>query len=76
MEAGTPRLRSPAPQLRARSLPSVVKRTDSAFGDGALGGVIVFLIWLWLSNLVILVGAEFNVVLERGRRLQARDAPG
>jgi membrane protein len=43
---------------------------------GALGGVIVFLIWLWLSNVMILLGAELNAVLERGRRLQARDAPG
>jgi membrane protein len=43
---------------------------------GALGGVIVFLIWLWLSNLMVLLGAELNAVLERGRKLEARDAPG
>ena len=34
---------------------------------GALGGVIMFLVWLWISNIAILLGAEFNAELERGR---------
>jgi membrane protein len=34
---------------------------------GSLGGVIVFLIWMWISNVAILFGAEFNAELERGR---------
>jgi membrane protein len=38
---------------------------------GALGGVIVFLTWLWISNVVILFGAELNAEIERGRQLQA-----
>ncbi len=38
---------------------------------GSLGGVIVFLIWLWVSNVVVLFGAEMNAELERGRRLEA-----
>jgi membrane protein len=38
---------------------------------GALAGVIVFLIWLWLTNVAILLGAEFNSELERERELQA-----
>ncbi|MFD1714382.1 YihY/virulence factor BrkB family protein [Amnibacterium flavum] len=38
---------------------------------GALGGVIVFLIWIFLINLALLLGAEFNTELERGRQLQA-----
>jgi len=36
---------------------------------GSLGGVIVFLIWLWISNIAVLLGAEFNAELERGRRI-------
>ncbi len=38
---------------------------------GSLGAVVIFLVWLWLSNLAILFGAEFNAELERGRELQA-----
>jgi membrane protein len=42
---------------------------------GSLGGVIVFLVWLWISNIVILLGAEFNAELERGRAIQAGMRP-
>lgn len=38
---------------------------------GSLGGVIVFLVWLWLSNLALLLGAEFDAELERARQLAA-----
>jgi membrane protein len=38
---------------------------------GALGGVIAFLVWLWITNLVILLGAELNAELERGRLIEA-----
>ena len=38
---------------------------------GALGGVVVFLIWLWITNVVILLGAELNAELERGRLIEA-----
>jgi membrane protein len=38
---------------------------------GSLGGVIVFLLWLWLSNLALLFGAEFDAELERSRQLAA-----
>ncbi len=38
---------------------------------GSLAGVIVFLLWLWITNLALLFGAELNVELERGRQLQA-----
>jgi membrane protein len=34
---------------------------------GALGAVIVFLIWLWISNLALLAGAETNDILARHR---------
>ena len=38
---------------------------------GALGGVIAFLLWLWLTNLSLLFGAELDAELERGRELQS-----
>ena len=38
---------------------------------GSLGGVIVFLTWLWVSNLALLFGAEFDAELERSRELAA-----
>ena len=38
---------------------------------GTLAGPIVFLLWLWITNICILLGAELNAELERGRRLQA-----
>jgi len=37
---------------------------------GSLGGVVVFLVWLWISNIVILLGAEFNAELERERAIE------
>jgi membrane protein len=37
---------------------------------GALASVIVFLVWLWISNVVILFGAELNAELERGRKIE------
>jgi len=38
---------------------------------GSLAGVIVFLLWLWITNLALLFGAELDAELERGRQLQA-----
>jgi membrane protein len=37
---------------------------------GSLGGTIVFLVWVWISNLALLFGAELNAELERGRELE------
>jgi len=42
---------------------------------GTLAGVIIFLVWLWLSNTALLLGAEFNAELERGRQIEAGHAP-
>ena len=42
---------------------------------GALGGVIVFLTWLWITNNVILLGAELNAEIERGRQIQGGLTP-
>jgi membrane protein len=38
---------------------------------GALAGVIVFLVWLWISNIAILFGAELDAELERQRVAKA-----
>jgi len=55
---------------------------------GTLASVIVFLVWLWITNLALLLGAEFDAELERARELAAglpaedriqlppREAPG
>jgi membrane protein len=37
---------------------------------GSLAGVVVFLIWLWLSNLAVLFGAEFDAELVRERQIE------
>jgi membrane protein len=42
---------------------------------GSIAGVIIMLIWLWISNLAILFGAEFNAELERGRAAEAGEFP-
>ena len=38
---------------------------------GTLGGIITFLVWMWISNLALLLGAEFDAELERERELKA-----
>jgi membrane protein len=38
---------------------------------GSFGGVIVFLTWLWISNIALLLGQEMNAELERQRELEA-----
>src|SRR6476659_5272138 len=42
---------------------------------GSLGGVIAFLVWLWITNIVILLGAELNAELERRRQIEAGMRP-
>ena len=38
---------------------------------GTLGAVIGFLVWMWITNNVLLFGAEVNAELERGRQIEA-----
>ena len=38
---------------------------------GSIAGVIVFLVWLWITNIAVLLGAEFNAEIERGRQIEA-----
>jgi membrane protein len=42
---------------------------------GSIAGVIIFLVWLWISNIAILFGAEFNAELERGRAAAGGGVP-
>jgi membrane protein len=37
---------------------------------GSIAGVVVTLLWLWITNLALLFGAELDAELERGRELQ------
>jgi membrane protein len=43
---------------------------------GSLAAVIIFLVWMWISNTAILLGLEFNAELERGRAIEAGHPPG
>jgi membrane protein len=43
---------------------------------GSLASVIIFLVWLWLTNLAILLGAEFNAELQHARSIQAGQPAG
>lgn len=37
---------------------------------GSLAAAVVFLVWLWLSNVAVLLGAAFDAELARGRRIE------
>ena len=43
---------------------------------GALAGVVIFLIWLWISNIAVLLGVELDAELQRGRAIEAGHPPG
>lgn len=37
---------------------------------GSLGAIIIFLVWMWITNVAILLGAEINAERERSRQLR------
>jgi membrane protein len=41
---------------------------------GALGGLVVLLIWMWISNLSLLFGLELNTEIQRNRQFEQRVA--
>jgi membrane protein len=43
---------------------------------GSLGGAVVFLVWLWVSNIAILLGAEFDAEVARERSIRAGQPAG
>ena len=38
---------------------------------GSMATIIIFLVWLWITNIAILLGAEFNAEAQRERAIQA-----
>ena len=43
---------------------------------GPLGGIIVFLIWLWITNIAVVLGAQFNAELQRSQQIEGgHEAP-
>jgi membrane protein len=64
--------------IAASALFALYVATASSYNKtyGSLGGVIVFLIWLWVSNVAILLGAEFDAELERERSIQGGNPAG
>ncbi|MEV3926196.1 YihY/virulence factor BrkB family protein [Actinomadura coerulea] len=42
---------------------------------GSLAAIIIFLVWLWITNLAILLGAELDAELERSRAIAAGQPP-
>ena len=42
---------------------------------GSLGAIVIFLVWLWLTNIAILFGAELNAEIARGRQIEAGQPP-
>lgn len=54
---------------RAPGSPSDLGGTSKI--DGSLGGVVVFLVWLWITDLAILSAPNFN---SEHQRTQQRDA--
>ncbi|AEF39504.1 YihY/virulence factor BrkB family protein [Hoyosella subflava] len=37
---------------------------------GSLAGIVVFLLWLWITNIALLFGAELDSEIQRGKQLQ------
>ncbi|MET9449840.1 YihY/virulence factor BrkB family protein [Streptomyces cinerochromogenes] len=43
---------------------------------GKLAAIVIFPVWMWISNLAILLGLEFNAELERARATDSGHPPG
>ncbi|MEJ5867224.1 YihY/virulence factor BrkB family protein [Pseudokineococcus sp. 5B2Z-1] len=49
----------------------VTGQSSASATYGALAGAVLFLLWLWITNIALLLGAEVDAEVERGRQLQA-----
>jgi membrane protein len=53
-------------------------RYDKVYGS--IAGIVVLLVWMWLSSLILLVGAEINSLIEHyspaGKRKGEKELPG
>jgi membrane protein len=38
---------------------------------GTIGGLVIFLVWMWITNIALLLGMELNAERERSRELKA-----
>jgi membrane protein len=63
--------------LAASALFAVYVANFSSYNKtyGSLAAIIIFLVWLWITNLAILLGAELNAELERGRAIAEGTPP-
>ncbi|GAA1799533.1 YihY/virulence factor BrkB family protein [Actinomadura chokoriensis] len=63
--------------LAASALFAVYVANFSSYNKtyGSLAAIIIFLVWLWITNLAILLGAELNAELERGRAIAGGTPP-
>ncbi|WP_460528930.1 YihY/virulence factor BrkB family protein [Flindersiella endophytica] len=42
---------------------------------GTLAGIVIFLIWLWITNIAVLLGLELDAELQRSRAIRAGHPP-
>jgi hypothetical protein len=76
--AGSCAAEPPPPQGSPSALFAVYIANFSHYNKicGSLARVIIFLTLMWISNVAILLGAEFNAELERSRAVAGGHPPG
>ena len=62
---------SPGSSPRSPSVSTLANFGSYNATYGSLGGFIVFLLWLWISNNALLFGQELNAELERQREIES-----
>ena len=64
--------------LVASALFAVYVANFASYGQtyGSMASLVIFLVWLWITNIAILLGEEFNAEIERGRAAEAGHPEG